>query len=138
MASGQTENFEINQWAAEDPVLRGNFNQDNAKLETALAAKGNCRIVTGYYVGSGQGNMSHPINLEFGAPPLFTVITDNYTRLILVRGITYATAYKGDTTSRTQVVWTDTGVSWSCSNTFQDAEEMLDKEGTTYYYIALL
>ena len=36
MASGQTENYGLNQWAAEDAVLREEFNRDNAKLDTEL------------------------------------------------------------------------------------------------------
>ena len=36
MASGQTENYGLNQWAAEDAVLREEFNGDNAKIEAAL------------------------------------------------------------------------------------------------------
>lgn len=36
MASGQTSNYKLNQWAAEDPVLRTDFNQDNAKLDAAI------------------------------------------------------------------------------------------------------
>ena len=36
MASGQTSNYGLNQWAAEDPVLRTDFNQDNAKLDAVL------------------------------------------------------------------------------------------------------
>lgn len=36
MASGQTENYGLNQWAAEDAVLREEFNRDNAKLDMAI------------------------------------------------------------------------------------------------------
>lgn len=138
MASNYTENYGLCQWEATDQVLREEFNQDNAKIDAALEAKGNCRIVSGTYVGSGQGDMNHPIHLDFGNPPLFLVITDNYTWMILVRGSTYAYAYKDTSTSRNKVVWTDGGVEWSCSNSFQNAENMLDEEGTTYYYVALL
>ena len=37
MASGQTANYQLNQWEAEDKVLRTEFNADNAKLDAALA-----------------------------------------------------------------------------------------------------
>ena len=36
MASGQTENYGLNQWAAEDAVLREEFNRDNAKLDVEM------------------------------------------------------------------------------------------------------
>ena len=38
MANGQTSNYGLNQWAAEDRVLREEFNQDNARLDAALTA----------------------------------------------------------------------------------------------------
>ena len=37
MASSYTTNYQLNQWAAADKVLREEFNQDNAKIDTALA-----------------------------------------------------------------------------------------------------
>lgn len=38
MASSRTSNYGLNQWAAEDKVLREEFNGDNARLDEALAA----------------------------------------------------------------------------------------------------
>ena len=37
MASNQTSNYGLNQWEAEDRVIREEFNGDNAKVDTALA-----------------------------------------------------------------------------------------------------
>ena len=37
MASGYTANYQLNQWEGTDKVLREEFNQDNAKIDTALA-----------------------------------------------------------------------------------------------------
>ena len=36
MASGYTSNYQLNQWAATDKVLREEFNQDNVKIDGAL------------------------------------------------------------------------------------------------------
>ena len=36
MANGQTGNYGLNQWAAEDKVIRTEFNEDNAKIDAAL------------------------------------------------------------------------------------------------------
>ena len=33
------------------------FNADNLKIDTALAAAGNCRIVTGSYTGTGESGI---------------------------------------------------------------------------------
>ena len=51
MASSYTEHFQLNQWATEDPVLREDFNADNAKLDKAIP-----RIVTGTYTGDGTAD----------------------------------------------------------------------------------
>ena len=51
MASSYTEHFQLNQWAAEDPVLREDFNADNAKLDKVIP-----RIVTGTYTGDGTAD----------------------------------------------------------------------------------
>lgn len=61
MASGQTANFGLNQWAAEDKVIRTEFNEDNAKIDAVLAEIPT--IVTGSYVG--DGSASRFINLGF-------------------------------------------------------------------------
>ena len=63
MASGQTSNYGLNQWAAEDPVLRTDFNQDNAKLDAALEGLEQTvaslpRLATGSYVGTGTNQMT--------------------------------------------------------------------------------
>ena len=38
MASNQTTNYKLNQWAAEDRVIREEFNSDNLKVDNALSA----------------------------------------------------------------------------------------------------
>lgn len=37
MASGHTEQYQLNQWEANDLVVRTDFNADNLKIEAALA-----------------------------------------------------------------------------------------------------
>ena len=36
MATNHTANYNLNQWQATDPVLRTDFNEDNAKIDAAL------------------------------------------------------------------------------------------------------
>ena len=36
MASNHTEHFSLNQWQADDQVKRTDFNEDNAKIDSAL------------------------------------------------------------------------------------------------------
>ena len=37
MATNYTTNYQLNQWEPTDPVIRTDFNADNAKIEAALA-----------------------------------------------------------------------------------------------------
>lgn len=37
MSTNKTQHYHLNQWEAEDKVLRAEFNQDNAKLDSAMA-----------------------------------------------------------------------------------------------------
>ena len=37
MATDQTANYQLNQWLSTDPVVREDFNADNAKIEAALS-----------------------------------------------------------------------------------------------------
>lgn len=37
MASSHTAVYQLNQWDAADPVIHTDFNEDNAKIEAALA-----------------------------------------------------------------------------------------------------
>ena len=64
MASGQTTNYGLNQWAAEDNVLRQEFNQDNAKIEREFEdiAEVLPRIVTGIYEGNGAASQFIPLD----------------------------------------------------------------------------
>ena len=46
MASNYTRNYNLCQWAAEDKVLRTEFNADNAKIDAALAGKASTSALT--------------------------------------------------------------------------------------------
>ena len=85
MASNYTTNYQLNQWEAGDQVLRTEFNQDNQKidgalaglaaqneeLEVAVASKGNCHFYTTSYIGTGQVGANNPCTLSFPAKPIF-------------------------------------------------------------------
>ena len=81
MASNHTANFGLNQWAATDPVLREDFNADNASIEEALAemaaeleGKGNLYFECGSYVGTGEFTSANPNTLTFSKRPLFVLV----------------------------------------------------------------
>ena len=82
MASGYTANYQLNQWEGTDKVLREEFNQDNAKIDGALAREKETRenavaavaatvpkIVTGTYIGDGAA--SRTISLGFTPKAVF-------------------------------------------------------------------
>lgn len=84
MASGQTSNYGLNQWAAEDKVLREEFNQDNARLDATIP-----KIVAGTYIGDGTENRT--IDLGF-TPKLVFVCNDTGT---VYSSSTYFSNYHG-------------------------------------------
>ena len=71
MASGQTANYQLNQWEAEDKVLRTEFNEDNQKIDAALGAlaKAVPRTATGTYTG--DGTESRFIDLGFAPKAVY-------------------------------------------------------------------
>ena len=58
MASGQTANYQLNQWEAEDKVLRTELIADNAKIDAALAglAATALKMAVGTYTGDGAAS----------------------------------------------------------------------------------
>ena len=87
MASNYTMNYQLNQWEAADQVLRTDFNQDNQKIDAALAglaAKntelggavaapvaggGNCQMELFTYTGTGAYGATGPTQVQFTQKP---------------------------------------------------------------------
>ena len=131
MASNHTANFGLNQWAATDPVLREDFNEDNQKIEEAMAGFGNCRIVTGSYAGTGTYGVNSPNHLSFEHKPVFMVVGDRY---IFLRPYTGASSvYNANYYSI--VTWGDKDITWYSTDS---AAEQINESGKTHYYVALL
>lgn len=78
MASGQTNNYELNQWSAEDPVLREEFNRDNEKVDVRLEQINTTmpRVVVGSYEGNGSDTESVTVTLSF--KPKAVLVWCNY------------------------------------------------------------
>ena len=75
MSSGKTTNYQLNQWQPGDNFLREEFNEDNRKLDAALAGLDTAKpeLVMGTYTGDGLN--SQYIELGF-APKAVLVISD--------------------------------------------------------------
>ena len=92
MAANYTANYNLCQWEATDQVQRTDFNQDNAKIDAALATLsplaelvpklGNCRIYTTSYTGRNDGGSSEKSSMEFPKPPVLMLIFSGDTWFI--------------------------------------------------------
>lgn len=87
MASNYTMNYQLNQWEAADQVLRTDFNQDNQKIDAALAGlaakntelegavaaavagAGNCQMELFTYTGTGAYGATGPTQVQFTQKP---------------------------------------------------------------------
>lgn len=49
-----TDEFSMQTFNDKFEEVVADFNADNLKIDSALAQKGNCRIATGSYVGTGE------------------------------------------------------------------------------------
>jgi len=141
MASNQTANIGLNQWNAEDKVLREEFNADNQKIDTALANIGDLVIETGSYVGNGTYGINNPVVLTFQNKPQIVFINiqeiKHYNTVpeyyIFFRDAAYGMPY--ETGNPCSLTWTDRGLSFY--NTEKDPKYQYNKSGTTYHYMAI-
>ena len=137
MASSQTTNYGLNQWAAEDPVLREEFNHDNAKLDAAIAQRGNCHIVAGTYIGTGKSRKEYPNTITTGFTPLLVMISGDIYTAAFNRGNTDLSVYTGSRGEPQVVTWKEDGISWYVSSGTGSPSQQMNEEGVTYYYVAL-
>ena len=75
MSTNHTPNYNLCQWEATDQVLRSDFNQDNAKIDAALA--GIPKIAWGSYTGDGAETRT--ISLPFTPKALLVIRNDGCT-----------------------------------------------------------
>ena len=158
-STNKTENIGLNQWVASDPVLREDFNADNAKIDAALGAvndtlateleqfrSGLLKIASGSYVGTGEYGASAPNSLTFDFAPYLVIITfSNYTAFFC-RGSAYACGFTATGASFTttalgwylrNVSWGDNTLSWYSTDGSTGVDAQLNYNGRTYSYIAI-
>ena len=135
MAANHTPVFRLNQWQADDPVLREDFNTDNQTLENALNSltnnmrfAGNAQVEYSSYTGSGGSKVS----LTFDKRPLMVLVMGFDTLLIPGQPSSGHLFYSGSA-SPSQFQWKDNTVSWNTPtpNTWNN------EQGRTYHYFAL-
>ena len=155
MASNHTDNYGLCQWEATDQVLREEFNQDNAKVDTALEALdnlvtqhgeqlsaqeaaiaklGNCRIYYTTYTGTGTTTPKQ----TFPGKPLVGMVAEakkGYS-FIAWRGMqTVLPHHQQSGILELPLTWGENSLSWSHDSS---AERGLNESGTTYQMIVLL
>ena len=131
----QTPNFQLNQWSPEDYVRRTDFNADNAKVDAALAAAGNCRIVTGSYTGTGEYGDYHYTTLTFEERPLLVILLGYYTMLIPgteESGCSTPVCDGGNSYSKFS--WSGNTLKW---NSLSGTTEQMNVKDKVYRYIAV-
>ena len=153
MASNYTNNYGLCQWEATDQVLRIEFNEGNAKvdtalrelterdasleeknvlLEAALSKYGNCRMYTTTYTGQG-GSLSKQ-SIEFPWLPLVVIImgSDGYTMITTPEQekifINPSSVYSFPTN------WTGNTLSW---NIDQNGASRMNGPGILYRVVCL-
>lgn len=110
-------------------------------IENALAAAGggNCKIVTGTYVGNGAYGASNARRIDFDARPIIFIVRPepiiiSGAKLFGMRGIAWDSPW-GESDRRVTFSWYDKAVSWYAKN---DADSMFNSYSGNYVYIALL
>ena len=152
MSTNHTTNYNLNQWEATDKVLRTEFNEDNAKIDAALAGLagtaaehtaaiaglGNCRIERFSYTGTGTYGSGNPTKITFAKRPLLFFILGQNAFFMGSRLAEKATIIKfasyGATVRSPILTWSGNQVS------FYDVDEafgQMNHSGSTYWVFAL-
>ena len=154
MAGNQTKNYGLNQWERTDKVLMEDFNADNAKIDAALASlesgkaeaaslaalqtvvagKGNCQIVTGQYIGNGQYGAQYPNSLSFSKQPVL-VLVSAFDTLMLPYGSSHGFVVQNGASRMIEASWNGNSVSWYYTD---DVGHQMNTAHTVYRYVAFL
>ena len=126
-----TQNYQLPQWAETDRILRTDFNGMTEALESALNGKGNCRLFTGSYVGTGTKEQS----FTFPEKPWLVAILGGSFFILTAHGITQTVSLSSFRQTMVNLTWTGNTASWDVFNYDQDACNL---ENVTYQVVALL
>ena len=160
----KTENYQLNQWDAADPIRREDFNSDNAAIDAALnaiknaaeedmqslgetvaavaAGMGtggkNCRIAWGTYTGTGTYGADNPTRLTFDFCPMWVFVASEEVYIdgksILMRPNSRALAEFGGAIF---VTWEDLAVAWYTTATVNQNLSQNNTSGYTYHWVAI-
>ena len=142
----RTQNYNLCQWAAEDRILRSDFNADNQKIDAALGALASAgvKFVCGTYVGDGAETRTIPLDFT----PRVVYLCDQNSQ-VYYAGSSHRT-YKGglftpeapikDEYNRIVQEIVDHGFTVRCSEDTSHYNTIYcfsNENGQTYRYVAL-
>ena len=140
MASNHTNKFGLNQWSLSDNVIMEDFNEDNRKIDAALAA--GTKIQCGTYTGNGEYGPEHPTALTFDFEPKFLLVRSSTLSmwdlsagnlLLWVKGVDKDTVENHGTARHFML--TGNTLSWYVEGTYATAKWQMNSG--TYYYVAI-
>ncbi len=167
MPTNKTPNYQLSQWERDDKVQMEDFNADNAKIDaalsgkaeasaveglsqtvaalsqtvsghtSALSGKGNCRIYTTSYTGTGVYGPSNPNSLSFPQSPTVVFVAGPYGHhATFTRNMTFShtTSNMGESWKLT-VSWSGNSLEWYTTNV---AAGQLNSAGDRYTVIAFM
>ena len=131
-----TEHYQLHQWEPEDPFLRTDFNEDLAKIDTAIA---DAAVSPGCIMGAYVGN-STVTNIELGFHPSFLQILATGRDTNLVYDVMSAIGGNGHMIRITRNA--SCGLTTVCQPTesgftiTEDSDTGLNATAVTYSYLA--
>jgi len=140
----QTEHLKLALWDRADRILVEDFNQDNGKIDSAVAAQaaalallGNCQIELLSYTGSGTKGAANPTRVAFPRKPLAFVIIGNQSLLLAAEAqgvaVTYHNMAASTLLTHHTLTWSGSTVSFWAS----DEPRQMNNSGERYVVAAL-
>jgi len=168
MSTNKTPNLNLHSWVETDPVLMSEFNENFGAIDAASQTFGNCKIITGSYVGTGQCGSAYSNRLYFDVAPKWLIITPqsntsyacenmhssgymNFNLLAIkhaiennTNGTTYASlrgANSSNSSQAVQIYLSDEGknIRWhTVGSEATYVSYQANSANTTYFYIAIV
>ena len=150
-----TQHYQLPQWVEDDRILRTDFNDMTSAIDAALktnadglaaetaartagdAAKGNCRLYTATYTGTGTTGYEKPNTLTFPAQPFVVLVAsvgNEDSFLLVVRGTTESYADG----KRLKFTWSGNTLRWYSTVGGAQPSQQLNTSGVTYQVVALI
>lgn len=129
----KTPNLKLHSWAATDPVLRDDFNENFTKIDTAVGAinkaYGTGNVYSGSYTGTGAASHS----LTFPKRPVFLAICAANRSITNIAIVAEGETINGIITRDTISI---SGTTLTLTNSNPDKSSN-NTEGKVFYYVAL-